>query len=56
MIKGKQSYDNKVDVWSFGIFVVELASGEPPYLNEQQIRVLYNICHNPAPRIDQRWS
>lgn len=57
MIKGKQKYDNKVDVWSFGIFVVELAAGEPPYINEQQIRVLYNIAHNPAPRIDKnQWS
>ena len=57
MIKGKQKYDNKVDVWSFGIFVVELALGEPPYINEQQIRVLYNIAHNPAPTIDKnRWS
>jgi serine/threonine protein kinase len=52
MIKGKHFYDNKVDVWSFGIFVVELAQGEPPYINDQQIRVLYNICHNPPPRID----
>ena len=44
MIRGKQRYDNKVDVWSFGIFVVELAQGEPPYINEQQTRVLYNIA------------
>ncbi len=57
MIKGKQKYDNKVDVWSFGIFVIELAMGEPPYINEQQIRVLYNIAHNPAPKIDKKkWS
>jgi serine/threonine protein kinase len=35
MIRGKMKYDNKVDVWSFGIFVVELAQGEPPYISEQ---------------------
>ena len=34
MIKGKQKYDNKVEVWSFGICVNELAMGEPPYINE----------------------
>ena len=51
MIRGQQSYDSRVDVWSFGIFIVELAKGEPPYINEQQIRVLYNIAHNPAPRL-----
>lgn len=57
MIRGKQKYDNKIDVWSFGIFVVELAQGEPPYINEQQIRVLYNIAHNPPPKIDSaKWS
>lgn len=57
MIRGKQRYDNKVDVWSFGIFVVELAQGEPPYINEQQTRVLYNIAQNEPPKIDaKRWS
>lgn len=34
MIRGQQSYDSRVDVWSFGIFIVELAKGEPPYINE----------------------
>lgn len=57
MIRGLQTYDAKIDVWSFGIFVVELALGEPPYINEQQIRVLYNIAHNPAPKLDKKkWS
>lgn len=57
MIRGKIKYDNKVDLWSFGIFVVELAQGEPPYISEQQIRVLYNIANNPAPKIDSsKWS
>ena len=34
MIRGKMKYNYKVDVWSFGIFVVELAQGEPPYISE----------------------
>lgn len=51
MIKGQVKYDAKVDVWSFGIFLIELACGEPPYINEKQLRVLFNIVNNPAPEL-----
>ena len=31
LIRENSSYDIKVDIWSFGIFALELANGEPPY-------------------------
>jgi len=36
LIRGKQTYDAKVDIWSLGIFALELADGEPPYISEPQ--------------------
>lgn len=53
IITGGKRYDKKVDVWSFGVLVLELAMGEPPYLNETQVKVLYNIANNPSPQIDK---
>jgi serine/threonine protein kinase len=46
LIRGKSSYDIKVDIWSFGIFALELADGEPPYISEPQQKVLYLIVTN----------
>ena len=57
MILAQSKYDDKVDIWSFGIFVLELADREPPYLNLDQNKVLYNIVNNPSPQIQSKtWS
>ena len=46
MIKGERFYTTKVDIWSFGILAMELADGDPPYINEPQGRVIFNIVKN----------
>lgn len=56
MIRGKEKYDAKVDVWSLGIFAIEMAEGEPPYIHEQQKRILFNILNNEVQPISAKWS
>lgn len=56
LIKGERRYNTKIDIWSFGIFAMEMANGDPPYINEQQGRVIFNIVKHSPPPIKEKWS
>ena len=57
LIRG-DPYDQKVDVWSLGIMVMELCEGEPPYLNFPPLRALFLINTKGVPGLKnpEHWS
>lgn len=46
-----RQYDEKADVWSFGITAMELLRGEAPYQRLQPLKVMRNIIENDPPHL-----
>jgi len=57
LIRG-QNYDIKVDIWSLGIMVMEMAEGEPPYMEFPPLRALFLITTKGIPPLkdSHKWS
>ena len=52
LIEG-HDYDARVDVWSLGIMIREMAEGEPPYLEFPTARALFLILTKGVPDLKE---
>ena len=50
----ENTYDNKCDIWSIGISAIEMALGEPPYVNSTPYDAFMSIHNNQAPELPEQ--
>eukprot|EP01116_Phalansterium_solitarium_P016361 TRINITY_DN3790_c0_g1_i2.p1 TRINITY_DN3790_c0_g1~~TRINITY_DN3790_c0_g1_i2.p1 ORF type:complete len:741 (-),score=170.58 TRINITY_DN3790_c0_g1_i2:638-2782(-) len=58
VIDGEVGYDTKVDIWSLGITLIEMAETQPPYWDSTPMHVLYELSHRPPPTLKnpEKWT
>jgi serine/threonine protein kinase len=47
----QKKYGKEIDIWSFGIMIIEMIEGEPPYYDEEPVKALVSIVTNGIPRL-----